>query len=62
MSKFSLHNIIGILRFPYGNGVRSFFLFAAACGTNERSTCSCRRLINVCLNSIPRRGISREFH
>lgn len=60
MSKFSLHNKIDILRFLYGNVLRLFFLIVEACGTNERPICSCRGLINICLNSIPRGGISRE--
>ena len=33
-------------RFPCGEWSPFVVLYAAACGTYENSTCSCRRLIN----------------
>lgn len=58
MSKFSLHN--RLVEIPYREWSSFDFLHAAACGTYEQSTCSCRRLINYVITPFPDRGIYWE--
>ena len=45
--------IIDLLRFPFREWSSFVFLLAAACGSYEQSTSSCRRLINYGLTPFP---------